>query len=87
MLHALLGHVDAVTCVDLSLDDSRVVSGSRDGTIRVWNARSSLCVQVLEEHEASVNSVGFSHNGNLIVSAWVGIHQFFMPNNRLIFDF
>ena len=36
---ALRGHTDAVICVSW-LPNQRIVTGSRDGTIRIWNAKS-----------------------------------------------
>jgi WD40 repeat protein len=34
---ALAGHTDYVNAVQMSRDDERVVSGSRDGTVRMWS--------------------------------------------------
>jgi len=37
---ALQGHVDYVHCVKLTNDGNQVISGSEDGTVRVWDART-----------------------------------------------
>ena len=36
----LRGHTDRVSCVAFSLDGKRIVSGSRDQTLKVWDARN-----------------------------------------------
>ena len=65
----LTGHTGWVSSVSLSADGSRIVSGSRDRTVRVWNAESGECVLgPLEGHTNHVNSVSFSGDGSRIVS-------------------
>eukprot|EP00756_Hemistasia_phaeocysticola_P010750 Hpha_TRINITY_DN15042_c3_g15::TRINITY_DN15042_c3_g15_i1::g.125778::m.125778/K10260/FBXW7, SEL10; F-box and WD-40 domain protein 7 len=44
----LRGHTSAVTC--LQFDDERVLSGSLDSTVRLWNRRDRSCVRVLNGH-------------------------------------
>jgi WD40 repeat protein len=57
----------AMTSLAISSDSSRIVSGSDDRTMRVWDGRTyeeiGLC-----EHEDRVNSVAFSPDGSLIAS-------------------
>ncbi|MHC5004571.1 MAG: WD40 repeat domain-containing protein, partial [Planctomycetota bacterium] len=57
---ALEGHNDGVHTVAWNHDGSVMASGSRDGTIRLWDPRGS-CVAVLRGHSASVTRVCFSH--------------------------
>jgi F-box/WD-40 domain protein 7 len=45
---------------------SRVVSGSRDATLRVWNIESGECLHVLVGHLAAVRCV--QYDGRLVVS-------------------
>jgi WD40 repeat protein len=63
----LPSHIKRVTSLAISSDDLRIVSGSCDWTMRVWDARSfeeiGLC-----EHEDEVNSVAFSPDNSLIAS-------------------
>ncbi|TDL24405.1 WD40 repeat-like protein [Rickenella mellea] len=65
----LEGHADGVYSVAYSPDGKRVVSGSWDRTIRVWDVRTMcIALEPIEGHYSSVNSVAFSPDGKWIVS-------------------
>lgn len=38
------------------LSDSRIVSGSDDNTLRIWDAKSGICAMILEGH-SSVSTI------------------------------
>jgi WD40 repeat protein len=65
----LNGHSGVVTCVAFSADSKRLVSGSKDNTVRLWDIarRVELC-PAFQGHTDSVISVAFSPNGTRIVS-------------------
>jgi WD40 repeat protein/sterol desaturase/sphingolipid hydroxylase (fatty acid hydroxylase superfamily) len=65
---ALIGHADLVCTVALSPDGERVVSGSFDRSVKVWNATTGLAVQTLTGHDGPVSSVAISSDGRTIVS-------------------
>ena len=70
----LKGHTDYVMSVAFSPNGERVASGSRDGTIRVWNAQTGQPIgKELKCHESGVAvwSVSFSPvlNKNIVASA------------------
>jgi WD40 repeat protein len=44
----LRGHSSGVTSVTFSHDSTITISGSHDGTIRVWSAKTGKCFQILE---------------------------------------
>jgi WD40 repeat protein len=54
--------------VVFSDDNSRVASGSSDKTIRIWDAQTGSCLQMLEGHEDWVNLVVFSHDSSRVAS-------------------
>jgi WD40 repeat protein len=63
----LPGHTESVMTLAISSDGSRIVSSSRDRTMRVWDGQTfeelGLC-----EHEDQVNFVAFSPDSSLIAS-------------------
>jgi hypothetical protein len=62
---ALSGHKDEIMSLATSSDGSRIVSGSRDRTMRAWDGRTFEALGLCE-HEDEVNSVAFSPDGSLI---------------------
>jgi WD40 repeat protein len=63
------GHEDKVTSVAFSPDGSRIVSGSDDRTLRLWDVRTGAGIGApLRGHEDKVTSVAFSPDGRRIVS-------------------
>ena len=39
-VHTLAGHTDMVPCVAFSLDGTRIVSGSYDELVKIWNSET-----------------------------------------------
>ena len=62
------GHTNIVYSVSFSPDGKRIVSGSSDRTIRIWDATTGKELEILEGHTGGVSSVSFSPDGKLIVS-------------------
>ncbi len=50
-LKDLRGHEDSVSAAGFSPDGARIVSGSDDNTVRVWDAASGKELLVLRGHE------------------------------------
>ena len=51
-----------------SADGERIVTGSRDGTVQVWDASTGQETLNLDGHGDSVRSVAFAADGKHIVS-------------------
>ena len=60
-MKSLAGHTKGVQSVAFSPDGSRIVSGSWDNTVRVWDATSEEELKSLAGHTNSVQSVDGSH--------------------------
>jgi hypothetical protein len=71
-LHAFrdfFGHEAATRVVAYSPDGSTIVSGSDDGTLRLWDATDGTPLgEPLTGHDGGVNSVAYSPDGSAIVS-------------------
>jgi eukaryotic-like serine/threonine-protein kinase len=63
------GHTDFVFSASFSPDQARVVTASKDGTARLWNAQTGTELLVLRGHTAGVLSASFSPDGNRLVTA------------------
>ncbi len=63
------GHASAVLCVSYSPNGTRIVTGSGDNTIRIWDAESGavVCGPIMG-HRASVRSIAHSPDGRRIIS-------------------
>ena len=61
-------HTGAVNSVAYSPDGKRIVSGSMDNTVKVWDAAKGQEALSLKGHTGAVTSVAFSPDGKRIVS-------------------
>jgi Protein kinase domain/WD domain, G-beta repeat len=61
-------HKDSVTCLVVSADGRRLVSGSADRNVRIWNTGSGRELWVPDDQPVAVTSVAFSANGKRIVA-------------------
>ncbi|KAF5340663.1 hypothetical protein D9611_007282 [Ephemerocybe angulata] len=64
----LRGHTWPVTSVVFSGDGSKIISGSADKTVRVWDASTGNVRSILEGHSDWCSSVAISGDGSWIVS-------------------
>jgi len=65
---SMKGHTDEVLTVAFSPDGSRIASGSRDKTVRIWDVQTGRQTQIHDSHEYGVVSVAFSSDGQWIAS-------------------
>ena len=67
-LKSFHGHNHFVSSLALNSDSTKLVSGSWDKTIRIWDIATSKCDLLLKEHTKDVLCVGFSQDERLIFS-------------------
>jgi WD40 repeat protein len=63
------GHTAAATAVAYSPDGSRIVSGSSDNTVKVWDAATGAELSTLRGHTGAVTAVACSRDGTRIASS------------------
>ncbi|MCC2961776.1 TIR domain-containing protein [Massilia sp. IC2-278] len=61
-LRVLEGHTGEVSSLTLANDDKFLISGSRDNSIRTWDASTGLCYQVLEGHTDYIATIALHTN-------------------------
>ena len=66
--NALTGHTNAVESVAFSQDGALLASGSRDGTIKLWNATTRQNTDTFDGHTDVVSAVAFAPDGTLLAS-------------------
>ncbi len=65
---SLQGHANIVYSVAFGPDGKRIISGSDDQTVKVWDAATGQELLTLKGHVKSVNSVAISTDGKRIIS-------------------
>ena len=59
------GHTGSVNCLAV-LPDGRIVSGSEDHTLRIWNPDTGACLRTLEGHVFGVNCLAVLPDGRIV---------------------
>jgi WD40 repeat protein len=65
----LKGHRREVLSVEVSPDGKRVLTASRDGDARIWDARTGRPLRILRGHFGTVFDASFSPDGRWVVTA------------------
>jgi len=62
----LKGHTDSVWALSITMDGNRIISGSEDNTLRVWNRLK--CLMTLKGHTGSINTLNLTPDSCRVVS-------------------
>ncbi|OAQ25337.1 WD40 repeat-like protein [Linnemannia elongata AG-77] len=68
--HTLRGHNSKITGVVYSPCSRYLVSGSWDGTVRLWNCETGMVDRILEGHSEGVEAVALSPCGKQVASVY-----------------
>ncbi|WP_422358490.1 WD40 repeat domain-containing protein [Reichenbachiella sp.] len=69
IVRIISGHQSAITAIDFSPDTQRILTASRDGTVRVWDIFDSKKFPiVLDDHNDWVMTACFDQSGNKILT-------------------
>lgn len=52
---SFIGHSKKINCIDISLDDFTLASGSDDGLIKVWDTQSRQCLKTINQNGQVTN--------------------------------
>lgn len=84
LITILQGHDSKVTSIAVTPDGSRAVSGSRDGTVKVWNLRSAQQLACFREHSGEVWAVAVIPNSRQVISGAKDLCIWNIENGNLI---
>ncbi|MBM3525391.1 MAG: hypothetical protein FJX57_20780, partial [Alphaproteobacteria bacterium] len=77
----LQGHESVVNCIAV-LPDGRIVSGSADGTVRVWDLRERSAPVVLKGQKGQVNALAVLYDGRVVSGSDDGTVYVWDPSGR-----
>jgi WD40 repeat protein len=80
------GHTAAVTCLAVTPDAALVISGSHDGTMRLWDTASGKLVHRFDTGHRQVHSLALSGDGQRLLSSGQGggLRLWDLPQRRLL---
>jgi WD40 repeat protein len=67
-LQVIEGHTDWVSSVIFSPDGLRIISGSYDRTVRIWNTMTGRLLTVCDGHTSRICSIALSPEGTKMIS-------------------
>ena len=63
------GHSATCTAVAFAPDGARVLSGSQDGLVKLWNTATGQLIRTFTGHPGTVYAVAWGSNEELVISA------------------
>lgn len=68
IIQTYIGHEQSILSMDISQDETKIISGSFDNTARVWDVSTGETLSILEESNR-VEAVVFFHDSNYCVTS------------------
>ena len=68
LIATLVGHTDQVNAIAINADGRRAVSGSDDGTVRLWDLVEFRLLKTFVGHTDSINAVAITPDGRVAAS-------------------
>ncbi|XP_077065079.1 striatin-4-like isoform X2 [Siphateles boraxobius] len=73
VIHSMVAHLDAVTCLTTDPKGTYLISGSHDCSVRLWMLDNRTCVQEItahrKKHDEAIHDVAFHPSQPFIASA------------------
>lgn len=69
IIATLASHKKAITSVLFHPTEQILISGSKDSTIKIWNAKTYSLIKTLQGHDGQINALAFNADGSLLFSA------------------
>ena len=79
----LKGHSSEITYLNISRNDSLVLSGSNDHSAILWDLKSGKSLAVLKGDDANVVYTGFSEDGNQMITGTDGGFLFIWKKDKI----
>ena len=67
-IHTLSRHTEAVSAVAITKDGKKLVTGSYDKTLRLWNIRNGSLLKTFSDHNKEIHCVSLSGDGKTVAS-------------------
>jgi WD40 repeat protein len=64
----LIGHRDRISALTFSADDRTLISGSWDGTIKLWNLETDNLLGTLQGHINAISALAITKDNRTIIS-------------------
>lgn len=69
LIRTISGHKMSVSCIDISPDGSKIVSGSQDSSCKIWDLKTGSLLSTFTDKEGgAVTSIAWSSNGSKIAT-------------------
>jgi WD40 repeat protein len=68
LIRTFTGHRGSVWSVAVTPDGEQVISGSQDGTLKIWNLNTGKLVRKIAAHDGSINAISTTLDGLQVIS-------------------